>query len=697
MKKLTGQRMKKIIFLVLIIAAAGIFSTRFYKSDSLAFTPDSLAVLAPKDYYPQETEIINNLVSRYHYRKFNLNDSLSTEIFDRYIESLDHNKSYFLDSDMKDLSKYKTQLDDYLKNGELKAIYDIYEVYRERANDRFDYIEKIIKEPFDFTKDEYYEIDRKDAKWPSSNEEANEIWRKRVKNDALNLKLAGKDPDSIYITLSRRYENYRKAINQYNSEDIYQLFMNSYTQSIDPHTNYFSPLASENFKINMSLSLEGIGAQLQQDDDYIKIVEIIPGGPAYKSNKLNRNDKIVGVGQDDTGEMVDVIGWRVTDVVQLIRGPKGTTVRLLILPADAGLNAIPKEIKLIRDKVKLEEQAAKKEILDFEQNKIHYKIGVINIPTFYSDFEAQQKGDKDYRSTTRDVKKIIEELKKEKVDGIIIDLRNNGGGALNEAIDLTGLFIKDGPVVQVRNSDGSVQVGDDTDSSIFYDGPLAVLVNKFSASASEIFSGAIQDYERGLIIGEQTYGKGTVQNLIDLNRIIQSNDDKLGQLKVTIAKYYRINGGSTQSLGVVPDILLPSSIDADEFGESSEKSALPWDEIRPTKYKIAGNVKDFISLLNAKHKERIKSSNEFDYIMEDIQESKEERNKNMISLNEKVRKEEMAKQDEEKFQRENERRKIKGIKLLNKGEEVKESSAPKDLYLDESAKVLADLIALSVG
>ncbi|OGU72247.1 MAG: tail-specific protease [Ignavibacteria bacterium RBG_16_34_14] len=689
--------MKKIFLFVLLAVTAGLFSTKYYETDSLAFTPDSLSVLAPKDYYPEETEIVNSLVSRYHYKKFKLNDSLSSEIFDRYIEALDHNKSYFLLSDINKFEQYKNQLDDFLLKGELNAVYEIFKVYRNRVNDRFDYIENIIKESFDFSKDEYYEVDRKDAQWSATDEEANEIWRKRIKNDALNLKLAGKDPDSIIITLSKRYENYRKAINQYDSEDVYQLFMNSYTQSIDPHTNYFSPLTSENFKINMSLSLEGIGAQLQQEDDYIKIVEIIPGGPAYKSNKLKRNDKIVGVAQGEDGEMVDIIGWRVTDAVQIIRGPKGTTVRLLILPADAGINAIPKEIKLVRDKVKLEEQAAKKEILDFKQDNINYKIGVIKIPTFYSDFEAQQKGDKNYRSTTRDVKKIIEELKAENVDGIIIDLRNNGGGALNEAIDLTGLFIKDGPVVQVRNSDGSVQVGADSDPDIVYEGPLAVLVNKFSASASEIFSGAIQDYERGLIIGEQTYGKGTVQNLIDLNRVMQKSDDKLGQVKVTIAKYYRINGGSTQSLGVIPDITLPSSIHTDEFGESSEESALPWDEIKPTKYKIAGNVKDFLSLLNSKHKERIEASNEFDYLLEDIKESKEERNRNQVSLNEEIRKKEMEKEEEEKFQRENERRKTKGIKLLNKGEEIKESSAPEDLYLDESARVLADLIVLSIG
>lgn len=689
--------MKKILLFVILIVTIGLFSKQYYDVDSPPETRDSLRVLEPKSYYPEESRIINTILSRYHYRKFKLNDSLSTEIFERYIEALDYNKSYFLAKDIKEFEKYKNRFDNFLLEGDLDVIYNIFKKYKERSETRFNYVESLLSKDFDFTIDEYYERDRKNAPWPAIDEEANEIWRKRVKNDALNLQLAGKPVDSIAITLSRRYKNYRKAVNQYNSEDVFQLFMNSYTESIDPHTNYLSPITSENFKINMSLSLEGIGAQLQQEEDYIKIVDIIPGGPAFKSNKLERNDKIVGVAQDETGEMVDVIGWRVTDVVQLIRGPKGTTVRLLILPAEGGINAIPKEITLVRDKVKLEEQAAKKEILEIKQNDINFKIGVINIPTFYSDFEAQQRGDKNYRSTTRDVKKIIQDLKTEGIDGIIIDLRNNGGGALNEAIDLTGLFIKDGPVVQVRNNDGSVQVGADEDPSVIYDGPLAVLVNRFSASASEIFSGAIQDYERGIVIGEQTYGKGTVQNLIDLNRLMQGSDDKLGQVKITVAKYYRINGGSTQNLGVIPDILLPSTIEAQEFGESSQESALPWDEINPTKYKPAGNVNDFLELLRLKHEQRAADSNEFDYLLDDIREYKEKKDRNLISLKEDIRRNEMEKEEEEKFQRENERRKLKGIKLLDKGEEISKSSAPDDLYLEESARILADLIALTVG
>jgi len=693
----SGLRMKRIFVLILFIAAVSLFSAKYYDTESLAFAPDSLTVLSPKEYYQKETELINTIVSRYHYRKYKLNDSLSSVIFDKYINSLDFNKSYFTSSDIKKFEENKNQIDDFLLSGEVSIAYYIFDVYRKKVNKRFDFVEETLKKGFDFTVDEFYERDRDNALWPSTDEEANELWRKRIKNDALNLKLAGKDPDSITATLTKRYESFRKAINQYNSEDVFQLFMNSYTESIDPHTNYLSPDASDAFRINMALSLEGIGAQLQQEDDYTKVVDVIPGGPAYKSDLLHRNDKIVGVAQGVDGEMVDIIGWRVTEVVQLIRGPKGTTVRLLILQSDAGLNVIPKEIKLVRDKVKLEEQAAKKEILEIEEGNVHYKLGVIKIPTFYSDFEAQQKGDKNFRSTTRDVKRIIGELKSESIDGIIIDLRNNGGGALNEAIDLTGLFIKDGPVVQVRNSDGGVRVGNDEDPNIVYDGPLAVLVNRFSASASEIFSGAIQDYDRGLIIGEQTYGKGTVQNLIDLNRIMQSSGDKLGQVKVTIAKYYRVNGGSTQNLGVVPDILLPSSFDVHEFRESSEKSALPWDEINPTDFKKTNNVKEFLAFLLKKHEARVSSNPEFDYLFEDIESMKKSNDQKLFSLNEEVRKKEMAKDEEEKFQRENERRKVKGIKLLEKGEKVSESSAPDDLYLDETGRVLADLIALTVG
>ena len=657
---------------------------------------DSLNVL-PETFMPEEDQLINTILSRYHYRKFKLNDSLSSVIFDRYIKTLDNNKSYFYASDINDFNKFRDQLDNDIQDGNLNPSYKIFNTFKKRLIERTDYVDTLLNKGFDFTKNETYLINRDSAAWIDTKEEMNELWRKKIKNDALNIMLAGKEWKDAKENLKKRYENYKKAISQYNSEDVFQLFMNSYTESIDPHTNYLSPSTSENFKIDMSRSLEGIGAQLQQDDDYTKVNEIIPGGPAYKSGLLKRNDKIIGVAQGDDGEMVDVIGWRITDVVQLIRGPKGTLVRLEIIPADKGPNAIPHVIKIIRDKVTLEEQSAKKDIININENNIPYKIGVITIPAFYIDFEARQKGDPNYKSTTRDVRKLINELKEEKVDGIIIDLRNNGGGALDEAVQLTGLFIKEGPVVQVKSANGNIDVDSDPDPGIVYSGPLAVLVNRFSASASEIFSGAIQNYQRGLIIGEQTYGKGSVQNLIDLNRLVGNSGDKFGQVKLTIAKYYRIDGGSTQNKGVVPDIKLPSAIDPDDYGESAEPSALPWDQIRSTNYQIYTDLRKYIPELERLHKERMDSSAEFDNIFEDIREYKEAKSEKYVSLNEAVRKKEKEEEENSRFERENERRKSKGLKLLEKGEINPTKDKNDDPYLEETGHILADLINLTTG
>jgi carboxyl-terminal processing protease len=427
------------------------------------------------------------------------------------------------------------------------------------------------------------------------------------------------------------------------------------------------------------------------------VVEIIAGGPAAKSNLLHRDDKIIGVAQGEDGEMVDVIGWRTNDVVKLIRGPKDSIVRLLILQASDGANALPKEIKLVRDKVKLEDQSAKKQILEFNNGDKPYRIGVITIPAFYYDYEAEQKGERDFKSTTRDVRKLLAELKSEKVDGVVVDLRNNGGGSLTEAVDLTGLFIKDGPVVQVKHSFGNIDVGDDPDPSIVYDGPLAVLVNRFSASASEIFSGAIQDYGRGIILGEQTFGKGTVQNLIDLNRISGSSGNKLGQVKITIAKFYRISGGSTQHLGVVPDIKFPSPSDAHEFGESSEPNALPWDQIPSAKYISYSNVKDLIPLLQSKHDFRIKTDIRFQAFIEDVNEAKELRDKKQISLNETVRKQEKERQDLQKEERKKAIQQLSNVKLINKEEIPSKESNSEDALLNESVYILSDLILLATG
>lgn len=691
--------MKKLLIAAIVIIAANFLIIR----SSQIFThekgsSDTSKVVQAEEIFSQENQIINTILSRYHYNKFQLGDSLSSVIFDRYIKSLDPSRSYFLKSDIDEFEAFRYKIDDFLKLGELNPAFTIFNRFKERLNERIDFVQNILTEEFDFTKDEYYQIDREDADWLISANDANEIWRLRVKNDALNLKIAGKEWSAIQETLKKRYESYRKAVVQYNSEDVFQLYMNSYTEALDPHTNYFSPMTSENFNIDMSLSVEGIGAQLQNEDEYVKIAEIIPGGPAAKSGLLFADDKIVGVAQGIDGEMIDIIGWRVNDAVKLIRGEKGTTVRLSILSASDGVNALPKEITLVREKVKLEEQAAKKSMLELLKDGKPYRIGVITIPKFYSDFEAQQRGEKDYKSTTRDVKKILAELKEEKVDGVIIDLRNDGGGSLNEAIDLTGLFIKDGPVVQVKNSDGSIEVGEDPDPNIVYDGPLAVIVNRFSASASEIFAGAIQDYGRGLILGEQTYGKGTVQNLIDLNRLMPSSKDKLGQVKLTIGKYYRITGGSTQNLGVIPDILFPSAFDAHEFGESSEPSALPWDQIKSSQYQMFGDLKMNLSKLKSLHEDRIKTDPEFDFLLEDIQLYKDSKSKKIISLKETIRRQEKEESDERSFQRENERRKLKGLSLLKKGEvDTTQKEKESDPILNESGNILVDLISLSIG
>lgn len=691
--------MKKIILIIVLIAAANIYLAKNTESEQIKNElPDSLTVVAPNEHLSSQSLQINMLLSRYHFnKKTRLNDSISSVIFDRYLKALDFSRSYFIKSDVAKFEKDRLNYDDFLKEGFIEPAYEIFNVYRERVDERITFINTILEKEFDFTVDETYQLKRENAEWPSTSDEANEIWRRRIKNDALTLKLEGTEWDKIKDRLTKRYDNYRKAIYQYDAEDVFQLFMNSYTEVMDPHTNYLSPSTSDNFKISMSLSLEGIGAQLQTEDDYTKVHEIIPGGPAYKSNLLHRDDKIIGVAQGDDGEMVDVVGWKITDVVKLIRGPKETVVRLQIIPADGGTNAAIKEIKLVRDKVKLEEQAAKKEIIDVTNDGKPFKIGVINVPAFYSDFEAMARGEKDYKSTTRDVKLLIDSLKNEKVDGIVIDLRNDGGGSLEEAINLTGLFIKDGPVVQVKKSFGEIEVMPDEDKSLYYDGPLAVMVNRFSASASEIFAGAIQDYGRGIIIGEQTFGKGTVQNLIDLNKVMPKSQTPSGQLKITIAKYYRINGGSTQHLGVIPDIKFPSAFDPNEYGESSEPSALPWDQISPAQYDRYNDLSSIIPELLEKHESRIKKSNSFDALYEEIEEYSESRNRQEVSLNESVRKKEKEAEEQKRFERENERRSRLGLKLLQKGEVLENVSDQNDFLLKEGATILTDLILLTIG
>jgi len=683
-----------ILFVLISIVALSFSIPDSGNVSSLSYTTDTLTVLEPLNHYRTESQLLVSLLSRYHYKQFEIDDSLSEKIFNRYIKVLDNGKNYFLKSDIDNLASYKFKLDDNLLEGNLDFYFEAFNLYRKRFNERLHFIDSLLNSEFDYSLDEIFEYNRDKANWAKDKSELDELWRKRLKNDALTYKLNGKDWEFIQKTLRKRYKNLANFINQYKPEDVFQFAMNSFTENIDPHTNYLSPVSSENFKIDMSLSLEGIGARLQTEDDYTKIVEIIPGGPAYKSGLLKADDKIIGVAQGEDGEFEDIIGWRITDAVKLIRGKAGTTVRLQIIKAGSDLKSKPIEISLVRDKIKLEDQAATGKVLEILNDGKPFRLGVIDIPKFYSDFEAQRSGDGNFRSTTRDVRKLIDSLSKENISGIIIDLREDGGGSLQEAIELTGLFIKNGPVVQVKNADGKIDIAEDPDPNIVYDGPLAVLVNRFSASASEIFAGAIQDYERGIIIGEQTFGKGTVQNLIDLNRVSTNRNNTLGQLKITIAKYYRVSGASTQNRGVIPDISFPSAIDPKDFGESAEPSALPYDEIKSAVYNKYEDIKKFIPELKAKHEKRISNNKDFEHLNEDIRIYQENKLKTSISLNEEKRIIEKEKEEQRKSDRIVDSDVNQDVELLD--EEVKLTDNKKnDFILDETGRILSDLILLS--
>lgn len=655
---------------------------------------DTLAVLEPAPKHWKETYLINNLLSKNHYRKMELNDSLSSVIFNDFLESLDFNKSYFLQADIDYFSKYEYELDDYIKKGNVDVAFQIFRIFRERANTRIDYVDDLLAAGFDYSIEESLNIDDEDIEWASSNDEINERWRKIIKSQALSLKLAGKTDEEIVESLTKRYKRYRKGINQYNSDDVFQFYMNAYSGAYDPHTNYFSPISSENFNISMSLSLEGIGARLTQSMDYTVVNEVVAGGPAYKSKLLHKDDKIIGVAQGDENAFVDVIGWRLQDVVHLIRGKKGTVVRLQVLKFDEAAGAIPREIRLVRDKIKLEEQSAKSEIMPIYNGSKMYNLGVITLPSFYINFEEARQGIEDYKSTTRDVKLIIEDLKAQNVDGILIDLRYNGGGSLKEAIDLTGLFIDQGPVVQVRNSDGTVDVKRDEDIRVQYDGPLAVMINRFSASASEIFSGAIQDYKRGVIVGETSFGKGTVQNLIDLNRMFPNDTEQMGQLKLTLAKFYRVSGSSTQNIGVTPDIGFPSGFEAAKFGESSRPNSLPWDQIASSYYRPTNSISpQLIRHLEDIYQTDLKTDVDLQYLKEDVKRLKEQQDDDVMSLNYDERKAEIDEDEARKTNREAlaESGGSIGKELTTAEEDQKKLT--EDPYLKEGLKLLAEVVS----
>ena len=668
-------------------------------------------VLKPLEQQSEAAHLSAEVLSRYHYKPVKLDDTSSAKIFDNYIKSLDSQKIFFLQSDIDRITSAKTKLDDAILKEDLTLPFAIFGLYQQRTIERSNYALSLLNQGFDFKKDESYEFSRDKANWAKSQDEMNDLWRKRIKNDWLRLKLAGQDDKSIVTTLTKRYENTLKTIAKIKNDDVFQNFMNAFTLTVDPHTNYFGIRASDDFDISMKLSLDGIGAVLQDKDDFTTIRELVPGGPAALSGKLNVGDRIIGVGQGEKSPITDVTGWRLDDTVTLIRGAENSVVTLDVLPAEASLDGKHKIISIIRKKISLEQQAAKKSIIDVKEGAITHHVGVIDLPVFYQDFSAHQKGDKNYKSATRDVARLIEELKKDKVDSVLIDLRNNGGGSLEEAINLTGLFIGKGPVLQERDVKGAIKVDSDTDNTVIWNGPLGILINRASASASEIFAAAIQDYGRGVIIGEQSFGKGTVQSVVNLDNLVKNEQPKFGELKMTIAQFFRINGSTTQLRGVTPDISLPSITDPQNFGESSFDNALPWSQIKAAEYVPTGNLKGLIPKLVANHDVRISKDKDFKYLIEDIADAKIQNNKNSLSLNEAQRRKERQILEMRVAAREKDgddkksgsgksaNRQDDGLdsneRNLSKDLEIeKQRKNAKDIFLMEAANILSDEVSL---
>lgn len=656
------------------------------------------SVLQPDPIHHQTIVDILTSLNRDHYNDIVLNDELSGKVLDQYLESLDPSKAYFYRTDISEFQEFRSVIDDEIRNGELTAAYTIFNRYQERTQERLEKLIARLEDPkfkVNFNLDETLLTDRKESLWPADETEMNNFWRKRLKSALLSLKLADKSVDEAKDVILKRYKSQLARLLQTNNEDVFQSFANALTQQFDPHTQYFSPRRSENFNINMSLSLEGIGAVLQSENENTKVVRLVPAGPAEKAGQLKPADLIVGVGQGEDGEIQDVVGWRLDEVVALIRGPKDTIVKLNLIPAD-GKEGQHKVIKIRRNKVKLEEQAAHKRIIELEHLGKPYKLGVISIPAFYIDFAALQRGEKDYKSTTRDTIKLLSELRTEGIDGLIIDLRDNGGGSLREANELVGLFINRGPTVQIRDPDNRVQVLRDPDPRIAYTGPMAVLVNRLSASASEIFAGAIQDYQRGIIVGGQTFGKGTVQTLSPLHH---------GQIKLTHAKFYRISGESTQHKGVIPDINLPTLYDTEEIGESSLTGALPWDMVAKTPHQRYFSFNPILPELIKRDQNRTQSDPDFLFMNAQLERINKNKLDKELSLNETTLQSERDASEAWLLTQENRRRTAKQqptISELSELDDLLEKDAlgktirpEQEAILTETGRILLDMIELA--
>ena len=660
--------------------------------------------LAPTERQRLLARRIGTILEQAHYRRASIDDRMSVDIYQHYLDSLDSQRSYFLASDIAEFDAWKGRFDDMIRSGDVEPAFLMYARFQQRNRERIQYAKDLLAHEPDWTAKESFEFDREKAPWPASTADLDELWRKRVKSDGLSLVLAGKTWTEATETLKQRYERVLKRSDQVNGDEVFENLMNAYARTFDPHSNYFSARNSEEYRIQMSLSYEGIGATLQTEDDYASIVNLLPGGPAAVAGSqnqptLNIKDRIVAIAQGKDGPFEDVIGWRLDDVVQKIRGKGGTVVRFHVLPAGATPGSQEKTVELTRGKVTLEGQAAKKERKLVTRNGKPLSIGVINVPGFYRDVDEEARGNKEFRSTTRDVARLIDELRAEgPVDGLILDLRGDGGGFLPEATALTGLFIDQGPVVQLKDYTGRVEVLDDPAAGTFYQGPLVVLVDRYSASASEIFAGAIQDYGRGYVVGQRTFGKGTVQNLISLDRWTQKPVE--GQLTVTIGKFYRVTGESTQHRGVEPDITLPSPIDMTEVGESSLDDALPWDRIAAARFQhyTASRPLPAAQALDKAEADRSKADPDFQWLVASIAASDKLRAQKSLSLNLADRKIERERLDAERLQRANERRAAQGkpayatvVELDAAADEAAGEKAP-DILLDRTLQITADIV-----
>ncbi len=695
-----GNRNKLAAGRLAVLAFVG-STVSFAQGQQVGLDGSHVRELEPLAIHPRTSLTIVDQIRHNHFLKKPLDDSASSEIFDKYVSTLDPGHAYLLQSDLDALNKYRYQLDDALKHADLKPAFAIYNTFHDRLLRRLNALVARLEdgvEKFNFDADETLQIDREGAPW-SENETANDaLWDRRLKASILSMRLSDRDLGDIQDVLLKRYRNRLKQAQQTRSEDAFQLYINAFASTYDPHTQYLSPRSSENFNMTMSLSLQGIGAVLRTEDDYTSVVRLVTAGPADKAGELRPADRIVSVGQGERGKLIDVVGWRLDDVVELIRGPKGTIVRLGLVD-NSGDEESSRVIRIKRDTVKLEDQAAKKRVFTLESELGDVRIGVLEIPTFYVDFNAVRRGDKDFKSTTRDVNKLIEELKVEGVDGLVVDLRSNGGGSLQEAQSLTGLFIRTGPTVQVRKARRpNARVYRDEDGRTAWDGPLAVLVNRLSASASEIFAGAIQDYQRGLVIGTQTFGKGTVQTLVPLNR---------GQLKITEAKFYRVSGDSTQHQGIVPDITYPDVFGIDNIGESTLEDALTWDTIKPTSYRQTNGVEPYLDRLRMNHERRVAQDPDFAYLRSLSDWRRQKRAETHISLNQATRVNEKEADDVWRLDLENALLIAKGedpvtnLKELEtrrsqrEAEKISGSDEDPDPLIIETGNILMDYINLS--